>query len=126
MECFERGSEYGLVYSGLMKQEDEPGHYVQANQFQGPSGKVIEERREIYCLSEQDFSNLLPMRNVIGQNAWICRTSLLDSEMLADPKLEWGEDTYFLALMAGRTKFAFTAMPTAVWHWRWHCHVNFA
>ena len=64
------------------------------------------------------FGNLLPSKNVIGENAWICRTSLLDSEMLADPKIDGLEDGYFSALMAGQTKFVFTAMPTAVWHWK--------
>jgi len=55
---------------------------------------------------------------VSGQNSWICRTSLLDGEVLSDPKIEWAEDVYFMVLMAGRTKFGFTAMPTAAWHWR--------
>lgn len=111
-------SECGIAYSGVIKEEDEPGHYVNAPNFNGPAGKVIEERREVYALSEEDFTNFLPTRNVISQNAWICRRSLLDTELLRAPKMEWAEDVYFLALMAGRTNFAFTAMPTAVWHWR--------
>jgi hypothetical protein len=118
MDHLRGGSDYGLVYSGLIKQEDEPGHYVNAPHFNGPAGKVIEERREIYALSEVDFGNFSPSNNVVSQNAWICRRSLLDREVLADPKIEWAEDVYFLGLMAGRTKFAFTAMATAVWHWR--------
>jgi hypothetical protein len=118
MDRFKRSSECGFVYSGLIKYEEEPGHYVNAPQFNGPSEKVIEERREIFVLSEEDFTNLLPNNNVIGNHSWICRTSLLDSDVLADPKIEWGEDVYFTALMAGRTKFAFTAMATALWHWR--------
>src|SRR5262249_10102370 len=52
--------DYGLVYSGVIKEEDEPGHYVSAPHFNGPAGKVIQERREIYALSEVDFSNFLP------------------------------------------------------------------
>jgi glycosyltransferase involved in cell wall biosynthesis len=118
MDRFRSDSDYGLVYSGLIKQEDEPGHYVQAPQFEGPLGKVIEERREIHALAEADFSNFLPTSNVIGNHTWICRRSLLDGELLSDPKIEWAEDVYFLGLVAGRTKFAFTAMATAVWHWR--------
>jgi hypothetical protein len=89
-----------------------------ALQFNGPAGKLIEERREIYCLEEEDFVDLLPMRNVIGHNSWICRTALLDREALSDPKIEVSEDVYFMALMAGRARFGFTAMPTAAWHWR--------
>jgi phosphoglycerol transferase len=118
MDRLKNGPEYGLAYSGLIKQEDEPGHYVNAPHFNGPAGKVIEERREVFALSEEDFSNFLPGNNVIGQNAWICRRHLLDHGVLADPSIEWAEDVYFLGLMAGRTKFSFTAAATAVWHWR--------
>jgi glycosyl transferase family 2/glycosyl transferase family 1 len=118
MDCLERNPGYGFVYSGLIKVEDEPGHYVMAPQFDGPAGKIIEERREIFSLEEEDFVNFLPTHNVIGNNSWICRTSLLDSEVLSDPKIEWSEDVYFMALMAGRTRFGFTAMATACWHWR--------
>jgi glycosyltransferase involved in cell wall biosynthesis len=118
MDRFEREPGYGFVYSGLIKVEDEPGHYVTAPQFSGPAAKVIEERREIFCLEEEDFENLLPTHNVIGNHSWICRASLLEREILIDPKIEVGEDVYFMALMAGRTKFGFTAMATAAWHWR--------
>jgi hypothetical protein len=118
MDCFERDPGYGFVYSGLIKIEDEPGHYVTAPQFHGPAGKVIEERRQIFCLEEEDFENLRPTHNVIGNNTWVCRSSLLDIEVLVDPCLEWAEDVYFMALMAARTRFKFTAMATAVWHWR--------
>jgi phosphoglycerol transferase len=89
MDCLEQNPSYGFVYSGLIKVEDEPGHYVMVPQFECPAGKVIEERREVFCLEEEDFTNLLPTRNVIGHNSWICRTSLLDSEVLSDPKIEW-------------------------------------
>jgi hypothetical protein len=118
MDRFERGPGYGFVYSGLIKVEDEPGHYVVAPQFDGPARELIEERREIFCLEEEEFGDLLPTHNVIGNNTWICRTSLLDREVLTDPQIQVGEDVYFMALMAGRTKFGFTAMATAVWHWR--------
>jgi hypothetical protein len=116
MDRFKHDSQCGFAYSGLIRQEDEPGHYIDAEQFHGPLGKTIEERREVLCLSEEDFVDFLPTTTTIGRNAWICRASLLDSEALADPKLEFGEDAYFTALMAGRTNFEFTAMPTAVWH----------
>ena len=118
MDCFEQNPDYGFAYSGLIKVEDEPGHYVTAFQFNGPAGKVIEERREILCLEEEDFVNLLPTRNVVGHNSWICRTSLLDKEVLSDPGIEVSEDVYFMALLAGRTRFVFTGMATAAWHWR--------
>jgi hypothetical protein len=116
MDRLKHDSRCGFAYSGLIRQEDEPGHYIDAEQFHGPSGNVIEERREVLCLSEEDFVDFLPTKSTIGRNAWICRASLLDSEALADPKVEFGEDAYFTALMADRTRFEFTAMPTAVWH----------
>jgi hypothetical protein len=116
MDRFERNPDHGFVYSGLITVEDEPGHYVTAFQFNGPAGKIIEERREILCLEEKDFRNLLPAQNVIGHNSWICRQSLLDSEVLSDPKIDMSEDMYFMALMAGRTRFGFTGMATAAWH----------
>src|SRR5271170_132646 len=118
MDHMERNPGCGFVYSGLIKVEDEPSHYVTAPQFNGPAGKVIEEQREICRLEPENFVNLLATQNVIGNNTWICRSSLLDGEVLSDPKIEWGEDVYFMALMAGRTTFGFTAMATAAWHWR--------
>jgi hypothetical protein len=57
-------------------------------QFNGPAGKVIEEKRGIFYIEEEDFANLRPAHNVIGNDAWICRTSLLDREALSDPKIE--------------------------------------
>src|ERR1700730_5200323 len=118
IDLLERNPDYGFVYSGLIKVEDEPGHYVTAFQFNGPAGKVIEERCEILYLEEEDFLNLLPTYNVIGHNCWICCRSLLDREVLADPKIEVSEDVYFMALMAGRTRFGFTGMATAACHGR--------
>jgi hypothetical protein len=118
MDYLEREPSCGFVYSGLIKVEEEPGYFSAAPQFNGPAGKIIEERREIFCLEEEDFTDLLPTHNVIGHNAWICRASLLDREALANPKVEVSEDVYFMTLMAGRTRFGFTAMPTATWHWR--------
>ena len=88
MDRFQREPGNGFVYSGLIKVEDEPGHYVTAPQFSGPAGKIIEERREIFCLEDEDFRNLLPTHNVIGNHSWICRASLLDKDILTDPQLE--------------------------------------
>ena len=57
MDRFDRDSSYGFVYSGLIKVEDESGHYVSAPQFDGPAGKIIEERRQISRL-EEEFGKL--------------------------------------------------------------------
>jgi hypothetical protein len=53
LDCLERDPAYGFVYSGLIKVEDEPGHYVTGTQFAGPAGKVIEERRQIFALKRR-------------------------------------------------------------------------
>jgi hypothetical protein len=37
----EQNPDYGFVYSGLRKVEDESGHYIQAPHFNGRSGNVI-------------------------------------------------------------------------------------
>ncbi len=110
MDHFRRNPKCGFVYSGLIKYEEEPGHYVDALQFY--------ERRQIFVLSEEDFRNISPDNSVIGKHSWICRTSLLDNDVLVDPEIEWGENVYFTVLMAERAQFAFTAMATALWHWR--------
>ena len=78
----ERNPGCGFVHSGLIKVEEEPGHYFVAPEFDGPEGKVIEERCELFCIEEEDFVDLQPTRNVIGHNTWLCRTSLLDKEVL--------------------------------------------
>src|SRR5207245_3076135 len=99
MDHLERHPDYGFVCSGLIKAEDEPGHYVTAFQFNGPAGKIIEETREILSLEEEDFTNFLPTTdNEIGHNCWVGRRSLLDRDVLSDPKIEMSEDLYFMAL----------------------------
>jgi phosphoglycerol transferase len=111
-------AEFGFVYSGIVRIQDEPGHFAWGPQFNGPAQETIEERRDLFCIESEHFSNLLPTTNIIGHNTWICRRALLDEAALVDPRIEWGEDVYFTALMAERTRFHFTAMATACWHWR--------
>ena len=68
MDKFKQDSNLGFVYSGLIKVEDDPGHYVSAPQFYGPAGKLIEERRSIICLEQESFNDLSPIHNVIARS----------------------------------------------------------
>jgi hypothetical protein len=118
MSKFEDDPSLGFVYSGLIRVEDEPGHYFYAPQFAGPGGKLIEERRELFCLTEETFDELLPTQNVISANSWICRRSNLHHDAMRDSGSDLSEDVYFVALMATRARFGFTGQATALWHWR--------
>ncbi|MBR0650349.1 glycosyltransferase family 1 protein [Roseomonas terrae] len=117
-QLLERRPGCGFAYSGLVLVQDEDGHYATPPQFKGPAGNVIEERADLFACREEDFQSFLPARNFIGHNCWICRRSVLDQEALRSPRIELAEDTFFMLLMAGRTPFAFSGMPTAEWHWR--------
>lgn len=119
LDVFKKDTSHGFVYSGLICLQDEDGHYFDAPNFRGPKEKIIKERREIHVLGEQRPSTISPLdENHIGQNAWICKRSVLDEDLLENPKLEYAEDVFFTTLMAGKCKFGFTGIPTAVWHWR--------
>jgi phosphoglycerol transferase len=118
MDKLEQRPEFGLAYSGLIRIEDEPGHFISMPNFVGPSGQVIEERRELFALEKETFTNFTPIRNVIGHNSWICRRSVLEKIEMTDPAINWAEDVFFLALIAGHSDFGFTGSATANWHWR--------
>nr|WP_255568796.1 glycosyltransferase family 2 protein [Neoroseomonas alba] len=118
LEALERHPESGFAYCGLIRIEEEEGHYVDGPQFNGPRGETIPEQRELFAIEEERFVDFSPTRNVIGHNAWICRRSVLDEDMLRDPAIDWAEDVFFLTLAAGRTPFRFVPGATATWHWR--------
>jgi hypothetical protein len=118
MDHFERHPDCGFVYSGVIRNEEEPGPFVDRVNFNGPDGKTIEETREVFFLDEPDLVRLANFDNFIQSNSWICRTSVLDHDMLYDPGTQYSEDMYFYLLVAARTKLGFTGSPTAVWNWR--------
>jgi hypothetical protein len=118
MQALDLRPDCGFAYSGLLLVQDEHGHFASPPQFNGPAGKVIEERADLFARREENLQDFLPTRNIIGHNCWLCRRSVLDTEALRNPRQELGEDVLFMTLMAGRTPFAFTGSPTAEWHWR--------
>jgi phosphoglycerol transferase len=119
IDVFEKDKEIGLVYSGLIRLQEEDGYYFDAPNFRGPSEKIIKERREIHVLGEQRPHIISPLEeNHIGQNAWICKRSIMDESLTVNPRLEYAEDVFFTTLFAGKCRFGFTGIPTAVWHWR--------
>jgi phosphoglycerol transferase len=118
MVHFERHPDCGFVYSGVIRAEVDPGHFVQAPNFEGPGGKTIEETRELLFLDPPDLARLARFENYITSNSWICRTSALRGEIPEDPKVEYTEDVYFYLWLSARAKFGFTGLPTAVWNWR--------
>jgi phosphoglycerol transferase len=118
MDYFEHHPDCGFVYSGTIRTEEEPGFFVNRVNFDGPSGKTIEETREVVFLDEPDLVRLAYFDNFIQSNSWICRTAVLDQDLLFDPMTEYSEDMYFYLLVASRTKLGFTGSPTAVWNWR--------
>lgn len=118
MEYFRRHPKCDFVYSGVVRTEEEPGHFVLPPNFHGPAGKIIEETREVYFLDPPDLSRLGKFDNYIQSNTWICRSALLDQDLLVDPLTEYGEDMYFYLLVASRSTLGFTGSPTAIWNWR--------
>jgi hypothetical protein len=111
---FERYPECGLVYSGTVRVEEE-GHYIDAFNFQGPAGKMIEETRELRVVEPPNLLGLTDLEKQMPLTGWLCRSSVLNSEILVDPELEFGEDVYFHALVSGRTTVGYTGSPTCVW-----------
>jgi phosphoglycerol transferase len=118
MRVFDAEPETGFVYTGLIRIQDEQGHYFRPPNFLGPLDREIPERRELFACAEEDFRDFSPLRNIIGHNAWICRRACITPDMLRDPRIEYAEDVFFMILMAGRTRFGFTGMATAEWRWR--------
>jgi phosphoglycerol transferase len=123
MQVFKNGASNGLVYSGLIRLQEEDGCYFDTPNFRGPNEKTIMERREIYALGEKCPSSISPLeKNYIGRNAWICKRMLFVENLLINLRLEYAleyaEDVFLPTLLAGKCKYESTGMPTAVWHWR--------
>lgn len=109
---------HDLYYSGLVRVEEDTGDYIAAPNFQGPLDIEISERRDLVFLDPFNLSNLIGLRNFIGSNSYIARSSCLEPRLLTDPLLVVGEDMYLYLMIARKRAFKCSGTPTAFWHWR--------
>jgi hypothetical protein len=105
----------GLVYSGSVIINDSAEVY-ENSEFRDLKLKNRHEKRVIehfrfYRPAEMSQHNWYMM-----SNAWLAKSSLIDSELLTDPLIDTCEDLYFELQMAQRTHFAFSVEVTAIHH----------
>jgi hypothetical protein len=112
LDYFERYPESGFVYSGMIRVEEE-GHYIDAINFQGPAGKVIEETRELEYPDSPDLIHLVELDHHINSSAWLCRSSVLNNALLDKLEYEADDEEFYMAI-ADRTVIGFTGSPTVV------------
>ncbi|MES2217680.1 MAG: glycosyltransferase [Pseudomonadota bacterium] len=109
--------EIGMVYSGSIIIDDqnevyENTEYRDMKLANRHERRVIEHFR-FYRPEEMSQHNWFMM-----SNAWLAKSSLIDSELLTDPRIDTCEDLYFELLIAQRTHFAFSAEVTCVHHFQ--------
>jgi hypothetical protein len=105
----------GMVYSGSVIVDDQNEVY-ESSEYRDMKLANRHERRAIehfrfYRAEEMSQHNWFMM-----SNSWLAKSSLIDSELLIDPKIDTCEDLYFELLIAQRTHFAFSAEVTCVHH----------
>jgi hypothetical protein len=105
----------GMVYSGSIIVDDqnevyENSEYRDMKLINRHEKRVIEHFR-FYRPDEMSQHNWFMM-----SNSWLAKSSLIDSELLTDPRIDTCEDLYFELLIAQRTHFAFSAEVTSVHH----------
>jgi phosphoglycerol transferase len=117
MSYLRENSNCEAAYSGIVRIRDDPGHFVFAPRFKGPSRTVIEERRDLFCV-EAEHPSSVPTSDVIGTNTWICRRSAFDTAGLQDSLIERSDGIDFGPMITEPTKLGCTAMVTAALHCR--------
>ncbi len=123
-EGFRKNNGVKVFYSGVIKVEDEAGFYSNSPNFDGPTDKVIEERRELTFLSPFNLRRLVKFDNFIQSNTWMAERVFIQSRIGDDPELVVVEDVFLYLLLASDGPFGFTGSPTAQWHWRSHTNDN--
>jgi len=109
-----------FAYSGVVRVEED-GAFVQNPGFNGDLDQQIEERRELKFMDLYDPDRLLIYDNYIQSNAWVAKSSLLQSIDIGnfeDPRLEVAEDVFFYLHFLAATDFIPVFVQTANWHWR--------
>ncbi len=107
----------GMVYSGSIIVDDqnevyENSEYRDMKLANRHEQRVIEHFR-FYRPEEMSQHNWFMM-----SNSWLAKSSLIDSELLTDPRIDTCEDLYFELQIAQRTHFAFSAEVTCVHHFQ--------
>ncbi|MCE9532279.1 MAG: glycosyltransferase [Planctomycetes bacterium] len=118
LDALHRRPNTSFAYSGTVLVQDEPGHYTQLSNFNGPTGALIRENHSLFFFDPFNIGRLARRENYINSNSWIARRELLDEQLLRDPELNVAEDFLLLLAFLQKTGFAFTWRPTAQWHWR--------
>lgn len=109
-----------FAYSGVVRIEED-GAFVDNPGFNGDADRVVEETRELKFLDLFDPDRLLIYDNYIQSNAWVAKSSLLQSIdllELEDPCLEVAEDVFLYLQFLAVTNFIPVFTQTANWHWR--------
>jgi hypothetical protein len=107
--------EISLVYSGSIIVDDQYEVYESSEnrdmKLSNRHEKRAVEHFRFYRPDEMSQHNWYMM-----SNAWLAKSTVIDSEMLTDPKIDTCEDLYFELLMAQKTHFAFSAEVSSVHH----------
>lgn len=110
-----KNPQQAFFYSGVVRVQED-GAFVQRPNFDGPLNAVIPERRSLQHLDVHDIERLIAFDPYLRPNGWIARTTLLDGQILDDPRMEVGEELYLYLLLASRTDFVCSFSPTAYWN----------
>ena len=114
----EAAPQKGFFYTGVLRVEDDAEDFIWAPNFNGALQVDVAERRELKFLDRFDLARFVGFDNFIQSNTWIARSSLLDTETLADPDLIVSEDMYLYFMLLRKTDFQLVPCATAYWHWR--------
>lgn len=105
-----------LFYSGLVHVGPRGGPYVQRWNFEGALGKAVPERRSLLSLGSFDIARIAALDEGMATGSWIARRSLLDAQLLEDPRLAADENLCLLLLLASKAGLACSFQPTAFRH----------
>lgn len=118
VHLLESDNHYTVAYSGCVQVQDEPGHYYQQPNFNGPIGEKTKENRHLLFFEPFKRQRMLRFDNFVVSNSWLARRTALQERDFVDPKLVVSEDMYLYFLFMRRGDFLFSWKATSNWHWR--------
>lgn len=92
-----------LAYSGSIVQ------YRDERMF----GSGITDRREIHSFGIAGWGSLAAVTSGFSSNCFVASTDLLDPDLLIDPRMDIGEDSYLIFSLIAQTKPVFSYAATA-------------